>query len=387
MQAAPNKISSSSVQVNEPLSDAEVDEIRANPQWLDLTVKLGRDAGDEAFASLGKISQVRFVEITNGNANITSFDPVKSLPRLVKFSVSRPKLNDGQPWSLRPFALIHLNLNRTLVSDVDSLGACTKLRALYLTDSGVTSLRCLSSMPALRELSFGDSKISIDSYEPVGSLGQLRQLSIHCPSTVDEASLSSLARLTQLRQFGCSITSIRNLGFLANCVAMERLDLPGNEQLENIDAIGNMEYLRSVYLSGAAVNDLSALSNKRYLDTLSVPETAVVDLTPLEHCTSLEKLDISETVVRDLAPLARKPYFVHLNMCDTSIDLETLPFLPQLEGVELRKSAISDVAPLAKQPSLKSLQLQGSVDVDLSSVEMLSGLEHLRISKDTFELA
>ena len=387
---ASNKISSSTINVNEPLSDAEVEQILGSERWPhSMTVKLGADADDRAFESLAKIPRVKYVEFAGSNKGITCFDPIQSLPDLVKFVAVRPTLNEDRPWSLRPFAncrnLIHLNLNRTLVSHEDSLRGCTKLRYLNLVDSGVTSLSFLTSMPKLQDLYLDDSDKLIRSYAPLGSLDSLRKLSIKLHETVDETSLESLSKLTRLRHFSSSGSGIRNINFLANCASMERLGLSRSRQLEDIKAIGNMKQLRIAYLTHTKIDDLSVFADNIFLHDLSVSDTAVEDLAPLEHCPSLQKLNISGTAVQNLAPLERKPYFVRLKVANAqNVDLTTLPLLPRLEEVDMRSTSITDISPLARQPDLRDLSLQESAVRDLSALSSISGLERLRLSEDVY---
>lgn len=386
MHGASNRISSSSIVVNGPLSDAEVEAIHELKSWPYVEVRLGAGAGDPAFKSLAKIPEVRLLEFSNSNKGITSFEPVRSLPSLVSFRAYSPKLNRDVPWSLKPFAvckdLIVLNLNRTLVSDEDSLSACTKLRFLNLADSGNASLDFLASMPELQELFVGSSDVPIRSYSPIGRLSNLRNLSLYGSGEINDETLQALSGLTQLRKFSCSKTNIRSLDFLRNCVAMERLSVSRNSELVDIAAIADMQYLLIVYLSHTSVKELDALEGKAYLQDISINSTQVDTLAPLKNCVGLRKIDIGSTAVTDLSPLARKPYLIKLSMVKAQeVDLSTLPYLPQLEEVDARMLTAIDVGPLAQQPLLKRISMQKSSVKHLAALASLSSLEWIRVSK------
>ncbi len=387
LDAASNKISNSSIRISQPLSDTEVVAIRELKSWPYVGVEIAKDADDAAFASIAKLPELRYLGFANGNQQITSLEPVGSLKQLVRFGAYSQN-NHDRPWSLRPFEncpdLVSLRLNRTLVSDWDSLRACTKLRFLDVPESGIGSLDFLRSMHAVQALSVGNADVAIESYVPIAELSGLRKLSIVGNDKVNDASLASLAKLTQLREFSCSKSALSSLDFLRNCLLMERVAMSRNEQLANIDGLAGMSYLRIAYLQNTAVSEIGALAGKPYLQDLSVSSTALTDLAPLSDATGLQKIDVGSSLVTDLSPLARKPYLKRLSLVRAGrVDFNTLPLIPQLELIDARELENVDLGALSEQPYLKRLMLKGATLQNVEALQELGSLEQLELSKGT----
>jgi Leucine-rich repeat (LRR) protein len=190
------------------------------------------------------------------------------------------------------------------LGEVESLAGLPPLPALEslavvdVVDGDLSPLRAL---PRLRRLTLGPPlhaftvgrRFRIESFEPIGDLGELEELHLVNGAITDVAFVRRLGRLRVL-------------------------DLREN-QIRDLSPLAGLTLLTSLHLGGNAVDDISPLAGLRDLRYLDVSSNAVATLDPLANAPMLEELDASDTRVSDLVALHAMPRLRSAYLCGAPI--------------------------------------------------------------------
>lgn len=154
----------------------------------------------------------------------------------------------------------------------------------------------------------------------------------------------------------CDLTDI---SALAQCTAVEWLDLSGNG-ISDISALAGLTKLESLWLDDNEIADLSPLSGLKNLTFLTLEENEFTDLSPLAGLTKLESLYLYDNDIRDLSPLAGLTSLESLTLWNTPVsDLTPLTNLKKLSYLDLDDTNVSDITPLLGMTQLETLYLSG----------------------------
>ena len=265
---------------------------------------------------------ITFTSDFNGANGATNMAILARCPQLQDLSFSGRHVADLSPLAacvgLR--RLTHICTAESLAP----LAALTHLEQLDCRQSyGLTDLSALVACTALKYLDC--SRSGVQHLPPLPCLEAL--ICNNTPLT----DISALIACTALKLLDCNNTPLTdlNLSALAACTALTHLDCSNN----GITILPPLPAsLESLEISGTQCVDLSPLASCAALRTVDCSETPVHDLFPLAACVGLCSLDCSRTPVQDLSPLAACVRLSSLECLDTPVrNLTPLLACKQLE--------------------------------------------------------
>ena len=177
-----------------------------------------------------------------------------------------------------------------------------------------------------------------------------------------------------------SVTDSADLEDIKDMIALNELDLSGNEYIQSIEPLAQLVSLRLLNLSGTNVSDLTPIRNLTELVELDLSRTKVFDLSPLKYAVKLARLNINDTEIRSVAVLEKMTALQNLEMENTHVfDFKPLSFLSGLVNLNLRKTQLTSLALLTGLNELIELNVSKTSIQDLSPLSGLSGLVSLNI--------
>ncbi|TWP49343.1 hypothetical protein FKR81_24865 [Lentzea tibetensis] len=275
-------------------------------------------------------------------------------------------LEDGEPLPSADerHGIVELKVSEYAEIEWAELSGLPALERLTLNGWGIHDLDFLPVLPRLRRLTIDPCP----DLEDVSAL--LRQPSLThlelcsgARTDLDRLNVETLARLTGLRSLGFSRDGLPDLSFVAGMTVLERLDL-FSVVLRDLGPLAGCAALRKLNLDGC-------------------DELAGVE--PLAGLPDLGELWLSGPVTADLAPLAGTPLerlvIQHRRVKDLPVDLESIARIPGLETLEILSADLVGLDGLAGS-SVRVLRLGRCLRLtDLSAVGTLPNLESLRIAE------
>lgn len=171
-----------------------------------------------------------------------------------------------------------------------------------------------------------------------------------------------------------------NLNDIKDMMALNELDLSGNEYIQTIEPLGQLRNLQMLNLSGTPIGDLTPLRNLTELVELDLSRTKVFDLNPLRYASKLARLTIDDTDVRSLAVLERMTALQSLQMERTHVfDFQPLSYLPNLTYLNVRGTQMASLAPVQELSTLRELNIAQTNVQDLSPLRNIGGLIALNL--------
>src|SRR5690349_3265937 len=171
-----------------------------------------------------------------------------------------------------------------------------------------------------------------------------------------------------------------DLNDIKDMIALNELDLSGNEYIQSIEPLSQMVNLRLLNLAGTNISDLTPIRNLTELVELNLTRTKIFDLTPLKYAIKLARLNINETEVRSVAVLEKMTAMRNLEMQRTHvIDFGPLSNLQALQNLDLKGTQIANLSPVENLGELMELNVAQTPIQDLSPVHDLTALVTLNI--------
>ena len=182
---------------------------------------------------------------------ITDLSPLAGLTNLRRIWARDNLITDLSP--LAGLTLNHLQISGNPVSSLSPLAGQVWLATFYAEDTGITDLSPLAGLTRLRILDLQDNYIS--DISPLTRVNDLTEVFLSGNLISD---LSPLAN-RNLRTLIAANNQITDLSPLRSSLAMETLDLNGNEGLVDLSVVEGMTALKVLRLDGTGVEDLSPL--------------------------------------------------------------------------------------------------------------------------------
>ena len=182
---------------------------------------------------------------------ITDLSPLSGLTNTRRLWLRDNRITDLSP--LAGLTLDHLSISDNPVSDLSPLAGQVWLATFYAANTGISDLSPLSGLTRIRLLDLQDNHIS--DISPLARVNDLTDVFLSGNRITD---LSPLAN-RNLRSLTAANNRITDLSPLRNSLAMETLDLNGNEGLEDLSVVERMVALKVLRLDGTGVRDLSPL--------------------------------------------------------------------------------------------------------------------------------
>ena len=188
-----------------------------------------------------------------------------------------------------------------------------------------------------------------------------------------------------LTSLGLSGNAIEDVSALGSLEFLTSLGLSGNA-IEDVSALGSLRSLTGLSLRGNAIEDVSALGSLESLTTLWLHDNAISDVSALGSLESLTTLWLHDNAISDVSALGSLRSLTWLRLSDNAIeDVSALGSLESLTGLSLGLNEISDVSALGSLESLTSLELGSNAITDVSALGSLESLEWLDLGDNAIE--
>lgn len=232
-------------------------------------------------------------------------------------------------------------------------------------------LHYLSSLVNLTSLQIRNTSISADEMKLIGSLPNLKRLTL---SNCGLTTAAGLETAVSLEYLDLSQNTIRDLSPLAGMTGLQELYLQHNA-VNDLTVVGTLKSLRRLDVSynllstltpiydcaeltyiGAGNNTITSLAGIEKLgslQTLMIPSNTLTDISPASLCTNLQTLDVSENLLDDISSLSA---------------------LTNLYTLDVSHNAIVALPEFAKDCAL--ITIDGSHN-KIQSLDPLEGLENL----------
>ena len=172
---------------------------------------------------------------------------------------------------------------------------------------------------------------------------------------LDEADLSAIGSLVNLKNITMQNCSVSTISALSGLKKVAYFDLSGNT-VRNISPISGMTGLEELNLSGNAVTDIGALTPLSLLKKLNISYNSITSIDQIATLTSLVELDASHNQIASVPSMGT---------------------LTALTNLNLSHNAINDVSLLADCASLLTLDVSNNKLTDISALNALKGLNKL----------
>lgn len=176
------------------------------------------------------------------------------------------------------------------------------------------------------------------------------------------------------------VTDSVTLNDIKDMMALNELDLSGNQYIQTIEPLAQLTNLKLLNLSETNVADLTPIRNLTELVELNLSRTKVFDLTPLNYASKLERLNINHTEIRSIAVLEKMTALQNLEMEFTHvIDFEPISALTNLRNLHLEGTAMGSLSPIQEMTQLLELNIAKTPVQDLSPLKGLGSLATLNV--------
>ncbi len=197
-------------------------------------------------------------------------------------------------------AALELPETLTTVSDLSNF---TGLKSLTVHNVSGLDFTVLRQLPGLQELDLSGCTISTEGLQAIGSLTELRKLTLDGCAITDLAPFTTLTKLTHLT---LSNNSIEDIGILSLMLDLEEVKL-ANNPISSIAALSTCSKLTALDVTRCDISSLASLSDKEELTTLLASNNKITDLSPLESCKNLVEIVVTENLIDDISVLTKLP--------------------------------------------------------------------------------
>ena len=267
--------------------------------------------------------------------------------------------------------LEHLNLSMHNIEDISKLSQLTNLNHLELMNNKITNVDALRNLTNLNYLVLSGNKLQIENLDFLSNLTNLETLYLNFDNygalsvDVDLSDISALRNLTKLKTLSISGSNLEDISPLENLTSLESIHF-GYNKINNLNPISNLTNLKSFSISRNSfdgeytvpITNIDALSNLNKLRSLKLMHIQVEDLDALSGLTNLQSLEVS--------------YDRNLTNIDGISNLTNLTWL------ELTHNSLKDITALRNLINVENLYIYGNEIEDISCLERLTKLEELR---------
>ena len=238
----------------------------------------------------------------------------------------------------------------------------------FVGDQQIKSIVGLEKAVNLKQLTISgnpdDSKGALRDISPLKGLKNLELLRLSHNDIID---ISPIEGLTNLKHLFLSHNQIKNIDAVKNLTNLESLDFArniGEERISDISAIANLTKLKLLGLSDANIPDISVLRNLVNLETFMANDSRIEDISVLKNAKNLEILYLDKNKITDVS---------------------VVKDLVELTELYLRNNNISEID-FSKLTKLLDVNVQGNKISDYSSLEKLTALKYVNLSKQNVDL-
>ncbi len=235
-------------------------------------------------------------------------------------------------------------------SDINALGALTKLESVDLSNNSITSISVLANLPELKYVFLNHNNIE---------------------------DISPLASMSKLLVVDISQNSVSELPDFSKASMLEGLYLAKN-RVSDLSSIHTLPNLITLDISSNNVTNGKNIGKLTKLETLIVSNNNITNFDFLSNLTALCSLDVSNTAMVSTTSLSSLPLVV-LNANNTGIStIKDVGKISTLTTLEIANTGVTSISPLADIPNLDYLDISGCAITDLDSLSDFKGLYTLR---------
>ena len=238
----------------------------------------------------------------------------------------------------------------------------------FVGDQQIKSIVGLEKAVNLKQLTISgnpdDSKGALRDVSPLRGLKNLELLRLSHNDIID---ISPIKGLTNLKHLFLSHNQIKNIDAVKNLTNLESLDFArniGEERISDISAIANLTKLKLLGLSDANIPDISVLKNLVNLEIFMANDSKIEDISVLKNAKNLKILYLDKNKITDVS---------------------VVKDLVELTELYLRNNNISEID-FSKLTKLSDVNVQGNKISDYSSLEKLTALKYVNLSKQNVDL-
>ena len=196
--------------------------------------------------------------------------------------------------------------------------------------------------------------------------------------------LSSLSELTELSLSGCRFQNT-DLSIIAAMPKLQRLTL-NDCSLSTVSGLETAQSLTYLNLSNNTIRNLEPLAYLMKLQEIDLQHNALTSLTSLSGLTELQKLNVSYNSLTSVAPIATCTKLTRLEATNNAIaSLSGIDNLPKLEYLSVNHNDLTDISMVSSRTTLKELHVANNEITDISSLSALLNLEVLDFSSNAVE--
>ena len=238
----------------------------------------------------------------------------------------------------------------------------------FVGDQQIKSIVGLEKAVNLKQLTISgnpdDSRGALRDISPLRGLKNLELLRLSHNDIID---ISPVEGLTNLKHLFLSHNQIKNIDAVKNLTNLESLDFArniGEERISDISAIANLTKLKLLGLSDTNIPDISVLRNLVNLETFMANDSRIEDISVLKNAKNLKILYLDKNKITDVS---------------------VVKDLVELTELYLRNNNISEID-FSKLTKLSDVNVQGNKISDYSSLEKLTALKYVNLSKQNVDL-
>ncbi len=249
-----------------------------------------------------------------------------------------PKLTDLTALKPLSTSLRWLSFSGCSVTDASFLQGFSSLTKLNAAGNKLTSLRALANCQSLNELDVSNNAlVDFQGLESCASL-----VTVNAQNNQIK-SLSGLQTARNLKSLNVDNNALTNLTGLEACIYLNEIHAGGN-QIKSLDGLKNTTLLSLVDLRGNQIKDIAVLAkSKDHLRSVYLSGNAIESLAPLSGAKALTILAADNNKVKSLDALSASPELVTLSAAHNDIsDLSGLDNCKKLHDVDLSYNSISD---------------------------------------------
>jgi Leucine-rich repeat (LRR) protein len=186
-------------------------------------------------------------------------------------------------------------------------------------------------------------------------------------------------------------------------VSIDSLNLAGNRQIKNLNALSELRDLKHLDISNTAITNLAPISNVTLLESLAIANTSTSNIQFIKYSDRLKYLDISNTKIENISELLNLKNLIGVkaertpiqsfsvlnefkNLKDLDLtesgfnNLENIKDLVKLERLDLGKNYMLNFSAIASLTSLRYLDVSNTNMQDLTPIKSMSQLEFLDVT-------
>lgn len=253
----------------------------------------------------------------------------------------------------------------------DDLTKLTYLQSLTIDGQVFDSMRFLSSLTELTELTLTNCRFQASDLDIIAALPNLQRLTL---SNCGLSTIAGLENAQSLVYLNLSNNTIRNLEPLAHMMKLQEIDLQHNAltNLSELSGLGNLQRLNVSYNSLTSVAPLATCTK---LTSLEANNNELATLSGIDNLPALSYLAANHNALTDISPLASRTTLTELHVANNSI--EDITFLSALTGLEVLDFSSNKIETLPAWPDQAKLRVIDGSHNEVASLDSLSNQMNL----------